>query len=105
LLIVFEGLDRVGKTTQISLLVDQFAAAQVPVRSFRFPGIFTICSPSFRFSFLYFVPFSENEGKHGRLIFDTLAGRKQTDATVLAQAFSQQRHARRFVSLINLSSS
>ena len=36
---MFEGLDRVGKTTQVSLLVDQFAAAGVPVRTFRFPGV------------------------------------------------------------------
>ena len=39
LFIVFDGLDRVGKTTQVSLLVDQLSEAGLKVRSYRFPSM------------------------------------------------------------------
>lgn len=45
LFIVFEGLDRSGKTTQVKKLQDYFATASLPeenkkVKLMRFPGIF-----------------------------------------------------------------
>lgn len=40
-LIVFEGLDRAGKSTQCEMLVEALRKDGVPVRHVRFPGTFT----------------------------------------------------------------
>ena len=37
-LIVFEGIDRCGKSTQVALLERYLKENNVPVRVFRFPG-------------------------------------------------------------------
>lgn len=41
-LIVFEGLDRAGKTTQCMRLVETFKRRAEPVRLIRFPGETTV---------------------------------------------------------------
>ncbi len=46
-LIVFEGVDRSGKTTQASMLVDLLKAQGTPAEFWRFPGLFCTAAPQF----------------------------------------------------------
>jgi len=41
-LIVFEGLDRAGKSTQVQSLVEKLRGEGVKVREMRFPGTYVI---------------------------------------------------------------
>ena len=47
-LIVFEGMDRAGKTTQAKLLQQRFIEMGREVRFMRFPGTFCLSVVSYR---------------------------------------------------------
>jgi hypothetical protein len=102
-LIVFEGVDRCGKSTQTKMLVDALNQAGKPTEYMRFPGMIVLktilfCIFHFRackvqklhFSDL-FLWFSERTTIIGKIINEYLGNARELDDNVIHLLFSANR--------------